>query len=293
MQEIEFPTVRKNLAPTARRMMLGNKLRRLREGAGMTRAEAGHLIRGSESKISRLELGRVSFKERDVIDLLAAYGVTDQDEYASLMDLVYQSNQPSWWRSYSDVAAKWFDDYLGLEESAARIKTYQLQYVPGLMQTEDYARAVMRRHKPEPIVGDVERRVAVRMRRKLLLTGPEAPLCIAIVDESVLYRRMEDERMLRAQLEHLLELMELPNISLTVVSYRHSGRTMEGAFSLLEFAGDELSDMVYIEHLRTALYFEKTEEVAPYQKLFRQLAEDSENAQDSRRLIEKVRSTLI
>src|SRR5215217_4404591 len=136
-------------------MMLGNKLRRLRESAGMTRAEAGHLIRGSESKISRLELGRVGFKERDVIDLLAAYGVTDQDEYTSLMDLVYQSNQPSWWRSYSDVAAKWFDDYLGLEESAARIKTYQLQYVPGLMQTEDYARAVMSRHKPEPIVGDV------------------------------------------------------------------------------------------------------------------------------------------
>src|SRR3954449_724428 len=126
-----------------RRMLLGAQLRRLRESRGISREDAGYTIRASESKISRMELGRVSFKERDVTDLLSLYGVDDETERAALVNLVREANQAGWWHSFSDAMPNWFQTYVGLEEAAALIRTYQVQFIPGLLQTEDYARSIM------------------------------------------------------------------------------------------------------------------------------------------------------
>ena len=119
--------------PTALRILLGSQLRRLREGKGVTREEAGHLIRGSESKISRMELGRVGFKERDVADLLTLYGVVDNQARAAVLDLVATANEPGWWHRFNDILPTWFQAYVGLEEAAARIrsKTSRLDLVFG------------------------------------------------------------------------------------------------------------------------------------------------------------------
>ena len=148
--------------PTVLRILLGSQLRLLREANGITREEAGYTIRASGSKISRMELGRVSFKERDVVDLLALYGV-DDDESATLVDLARQANSPGWWHKYGDVLPDWFGVYVGLEEAASLIRLYEVQFVPGLLQTADYARAVVRLGQPGAAPEEIERRISLRM----------------------------------------------------------------------------------------------------------------------------------
>jgi transcriptional regulator with XRE-family HTH domain len=197
-------------SPTARRIMLGARLRRLREAAEISRAEAGYAIRGSESKISRLELGRVSFKVRDVTDLLTMYGVTDPEKREAFLEMVARSNEPGWWHRYTDLVADWFQDYLGLEESASRIQTWEQQFIPGLMQTEDYAQAIAT-HGWSPLANQsVQCQVTVRMRRQALLARPHPPKLWAVIDESVLQRPIGGRRVLLAQIEHLLELTKHP-----------------------------------------------------------------------------------
>src|SRR6266536_4650431 len=141
-QQVSGPAIGSTGGPTVLRIMLGTQLRRLREAKGITREDAGYQIRASESKISRMELGRVSFKERDIADLLTLYGV-DDEERERLLTLARQANTPGWWHRYGDVLPSWFQSYLGLEASAALIRTYEVQFVPGLLQTEHYARAVV------------------------------------------------------------------------------------------------------------------------------------------------------
>jgi transcriptional regulator with XRE-family HTH domain len=278
--------------PTVRRMILGTQLRRLRERADLSRAEAGYSIRGSDSKISRLELGRVGFKERDVADLLTLYGVTDPTEREQFLALVRQSNQPGWWHRYNDLMPKWFEDFVGLEEAANRIQAYELQFVPGLLQTEDYARAVASHGRPETANDDVERRVALRMRRQRMLAGPRAPRLWAIIDESVLYRPLGGSKVLRVQLDRMLELTALPHIALQVVPHHKSGLAAEGAFTLLRFAEPELPNIAYVEHLAGALYLEKPDEIEVYSRAMDQLAVDAETPERSRQLLSKRRAEI-
>src|SRR5919199_6322874 len=160
--------------PTVSRIVLGTQLRRLREDAGISREKAGHAIRASHAKISRLELGRVGFKERDVVDLLALYGVTDEDDRAAVMDLMRQANTRGWWQQHSDLLPNWFEMYLRLEQVAKIIRTYQVQFVPGLLQSEDYARAVITHGHRSRSELEIERRVALRMERQKMLTQPGA-----------------------------------------------------------------------------------------------------------------------
>jgi hypothetical protein len=278
--------------PTARRMVLGSQLRRLREAAGITRSEAGYSIRGSESKISRLELGRVGFKERDVSDLLTMYGVEDECQRATFLEMVKQSNQPGWWHRFNDLMPSWFNDFVGLEEAAWRLQTYEQHFVPGLMQTESYARAIASHGKPEIADDDVERRVALRMRRKKLLLRPNAPRLWAVIDESVLHRPIGGTEVLRAQIDHLLELTTLPNVSLQVVPFRTSGYAAEGAFTLLRFAEPELPNIVYLEHLTGALYLEKLDEIEAYSRALDRLAVDAETPDQTRQTLLKRREEL-
>lgn len=278
--------------PTVRRLILGTQLRRLRERAEITRASAAYSIRGSESKLSRMESGRVGFKERDVADLLTLYGVTDDEERQKVLTLVEQSNVQGWWHAYSDLMPKWFEDYVGLEESASQIKAYENQFVPGLLQTEDYALAIASRGRPENADRDTERKVHLRMQRQKVLLGQSAPKLWVVIDESVLYRRIGGARVLRAQLDHLLEMTTLPNISLQVVPYQTSGYGAEGPFTLLRFGEQELSDIVYVEHLAGALYLEKPEEIEIYSRALDRLAVEAETPARTRQTLLKAREDI-
>jgi transcriptional regulator with XRE-family HTH domain len=273
-------------------MVLGGQLRRLRERGNISREQAGDAIRGSESKISRLELGRVSLKERDVADLLVLYGVTDERERDAFLDLVRESNQPGWWHSYQDLLPRWFQDYVGLEESASRIQTYEIAFVPGLVQTENYARAVVRRGLPDVPDSEVERRVGLRMGRQRMLDDPQGPRLWAVVDESVLYRAVGGTGVLREQLAHLLDITTRPNVSLQVVPFHSGGSAAEGSFSMLRFAEPELPDVVYLEHLSGALYLDKPDDVEAYAMVVQRLAVEAETPDESRDRLTKVYNSL-
>src|ERR687884_1486374 len=173
---------------TVRRMLVGAHLRRHREEKGISRADAGFTIRASESKMSRLELGRVAFKERDVSDLLMLYGVTDPEARDAVLTLLEDANRPGWWREYEDVMPGWFQNYVGLEAAARVLRTYETHFVPGLLQTPEYARAVLTSTTP-PLTGrDLDRAVTLRTTRQQVLIRAEPLRVWAVVDESALRR---------------------------------------------------------------------------------------------------------
>jgi transcriptional regulator with XRE-family HTH domain len=251
--------------PTVRRMLIGAQLRRLRTEQGISREEAGEAIRASAWKIHRLENGQVSFKERDVVDLLRLYAVADPGEVAAFVILAREANQPGWWHQYNDLLPQWFKSYVDLESTAVLIRSYEAQFVPGLLQTEEYMRAVIRgAHLDESSEG-VERRIALRMARQVLLTQERAPRLWAVVDEGALRRPVGGPDVLRAQLERLIEAAELPYVRLQVLPFAAGAHpAMVGAFSILRFPEPELPDVVYLEHLTNALYLDKEDDVDQY-----------------------------
>lgn len=275
-----------------RRMILGSQLRRLREAAGITRADAGYLIRGSDSKMSRLELGRVGFKERDVVDLLKYYGVTDPAEHEKFLTLVAKTNQPGWWRNFHDLMPKWFEDYVGLEEAASLIQTYELQFVPGLLQTEQYIRAVVNRGEMKTVSQEIERRVELRVQRQKLLLNPQGPRFWAVIDESVLHRPLGGREVLAQQIDKLLEVTRLPHISIQIVPYELSGCAAEGSFALLRFAQPELPNIAYVEHLVGALYLERPDEVESFSRAMDRLAVAALTPEQSRQRLSAIRAEL-
>jgi transcriptional regulator with XRE-family HTH domain len=273
---------------TARRIVLGTQLRRLREAAGITRSDAGYVIRASDSKVSRLELGRVAFKERDVADLLTMYGISDPEEREQFLAMVRMANEPGWWRRYTDVIPSWFQEFVGLEESAARINTYELQFVPGLLQTEAYVRAVLTRGRPDYAPPDTEKRIKLRMERQRIIIEPNPPSYWAVVDESVLHRPIGGRRALREQLEFMLELTKQPHVTIQVVPNQLSGYAAEGPFQLLRFAEPELPDVVYIEHLGGAVMLDGIEEIEIFSRALDRLTVDAQTPDQSRQMLAKV-----
>jgi transcriptional regulator with XRE-family HTH domain len=250
--------------PTVRRMLVGAELRRLRTAKGLSREQAGEAIRASEWKIHRLENGQVSFKERDIVDLLRLYGVTDADEVAAFVVLAREANTPGWWQRYGDVLPPWFRTYVDLESAASLIRTYEGQLVPGLLQTDDYIRAVVHDASLEPSE-DVGRRVRLRMARQTVLTREHPPRLWAVVDEAALRRPVGGREVMRGQLERLIAATKLPNVTLQILPFAGGAHpAMVGAFSILRFADPELPDVVYLEHLTNAVYLDKREEVERY-----------------------------
>jgi len=269
-------------------MIVGAQLRRLREEKGITRAEAGYTIRASESKMSRLELGRVAFKERDVSDLLMLYGVTDPEARDAVLALLEDANRRGWWREYEDVMPGWFQNYVGLEAAAKILRTYETHFVPGLLQTPEYARAVLASTTP-PLTGrDLDRAVTLRTTRQQVLRRSDALRVWAVVDESALRRDVGGPEVHRAQLERLLELMERPNISLQVLPISTGVHAGGGAFSLLRFGGPDLPDVVYVEHLLGALYMDKIEHVERYIEVMDRLSVDSLTPEATYDLVSKM-----
>jgi transcriptional regulator with XRE-family HTH domain len=258
--------------PTALRIALGAQLRRLREGSGLTAAEAAAVIRATHSKISRLERGRCAAKQRDVADLLSLYGVTDQAEREKLLALTREARVPGWWQQYSDILPRWLELYVGLEKAASVIRTYEVQFVPGLMQTEDYARAVVLSGNAHAPVAEVDRRVSLRMERQRLLTQAGAPELWAVLDEAALRRAPDGPAMLRAQLTHLLELTALPNVTVQVIPFRAGLHAAAGGpFTILRFPEPDLPDVVYLEQLTSATYLDQPGDVSGYLTVMDQL----------------------
>ena len=280
-------------SPTVLRIVIGTQLRRLREANGITRETAGDAIRASHAKISRLELGRVGFKERDVTDLLDLYGVHDPDDRAAFLRLVHQANTPGWWHRYSDVLPGWFEMYVRLEQAASVIGTYQVQVVPGLFQTEEYARAVITSDAVGVSRDEIERRVHLRMTRQKLLAEPNAPTFWAVVDEAALRRPYGSPAVLREQLEHLAELGELPNVTLQVLRFDDaSAMASAGPFTVLRFAEPDLPDVVYIEQLTSAVYLDKETDVEHYRAAMDRIARAAVHPRESRKLLTRIARSL-
>lgn len=251
--------------PTVLRILLGAQLRKLREAKGVSREEAGYTIRASESKISRMELGRVGFKERDVSDLLILYGMTRAEEREALMRLVAEANAPGWWHRFADVLPSWFQSYVGLEAAASLVRSYEVQFVPGLLQTEEYARAVMDLARTGTSDLHVDQRVTLRMARQHVLTRPRPVRVWAVLDEAVLRRSIGGPQVMRGQLEHLITLTKAPNVTVQIISFGAGGHAaVGGAFSILRFPDAQMPDVVYTEQLTGALYLDKREDVDRY-----------------------------
>jgi hypothetical protein len=271
--------------PTVLRIMLGSQLRKLREAKGISRDEAGYSIRASGSKISRMELGRVSFKERDVVDLLFLYGVAAA-ETEKLVALAREANSPGWWHKYSEVLPEWFQVYVGLEEAASLIRLYEVQFVPGLLQTADYARGVFRLGQPSESPEEIERRVSFRLGRQELLNKTGGPRLWAVVDEAALRRPIGGGEVMRGQLVKLIEATKKPNITLQVVPFSSGGHSAEaGAFAIMRFPEPDLPDVVYLEQLTGALYLDKREDVERYGEVMERLSVEAESPEHTADLL--------
>lgn len=279
--------------PTVRRILLGHQLRKLRESKGISREDAGYKIRGSESKISRLELGRVGFKKRDVEDLLTLYGVTDPADREPLLLLAEESNKPGWWQHYSDALPNWFSAFVGLEEAATRIRTYEVQFVPGLLQTEEYARQAVRSGDPDADEAKINDRVTVRMTRQRRITSTEDVRLWAIIDEAALRRPVGGAKVMREQLEHLRQLAAAPNITIQVVPFNIGAHAAEGGpFTILRFPEFDLPDIVYLEQLTGALYLDKREDVDVYTMVMERLSVASRTPSQTVQLLTEIMDEL-
>mgnify|MGYP001442046236 CR=1 FL=1 len=250
--------------PSVWRMLLGARLRRLREEAGVSREDAAYAIRASASKMSRLELGRVGFKDRDVADLLTLYGVHDEDERTRLLAVVRRANAPQWWHRYGDVVPGWLETYIALEEAAHRVRVYATQLVPALLRTDEYARAVLDLCPPHRSAEELDRLVELEMERQRILTRPDPPRLWALIDESVLRRPVGGVRVMRRQLRHLVEMTAAPNVTLQILPARLGLGLPGGPFTLLRFQEPDLPDVVCLEQLGGVQYLERRHELDLY-----------------------------
>lgn len=251
--------------PTVLRMILGRQLQALREKAGMSYEQAAEAIYSSQWTIRRMEGAEGGLKPLTVKGLLMAYGVTDAREIDTFLALSRDASKPSWWHSYDDVLPSWFRVAVGLEESASLIRAYEPQVVPGLLQTEDYIRAITTASFPAATAEETDRRVALRKARQQLLTQPGAPEYWVVMDETVLRRSIGGPATMRAQLAHLIEAAGWPNVTIQVIPFATGWHpALHGMFNIFRFPDAEMPDIVYSEALTSAYYLNKPEETAKY-----------------------------
>jgi Domain of unknown function (DUF5753)/Helix-turn-helix domain len=272
--------------PTVLRILLGTQLRRLREGREVTVQEAARAIRGAESKITRLELGRIRVREVDIIDLLSLYGITDPAEREEVLTLASQANEPGWWHQYQDVLPAWFQAYIGLEEWTQSIRSYDSQFIPSLLQTDDYATALLARC--DFSWDEAERLVLLRKERQLRFDGGR-PRLWAIIDEVALTRPVGSRETMRAQLEHLSNMCDHPGLALQVMPDSAGAYLAPGSFSILRFAAPDLPDVIYLEQLTSAIYLDRPVDVETYAAVIDKLSATAAPPEESK---EKIRALL-
>jgi transcriptional regulator with XRE-family HTH domain len=275
-------------SPTIRRRRLALELRRLRESARLTCEEVAEHLECSASKISRMETGRVSVSPRDVRDVLDLYRVPDEQR-EGLVQLARESRQKGWWHAYSDAMQPHIATYVGLESAASETRIYEVSLIPGLLQTEDYARAVIRAGMMNSPREDIERRVALRMARQPAVTRDDPLKVWAVLDEAALRRCVGGPEVMRTQLEALLGQASLPSVQIQVIPFAagaHPG--MGRPFVILVFSDLVDTDVVYLEDLASALWVEDVAEVGRYNAFFNHLRATALSFDDSRALITSV-----
>ncbi|MGW7008401.1 helix-turn-helix domain-containing protein [Streptomyces sp. NPDC054933] len=276
-----------NVNPTVRRRRLGSELRKLRETKGMTAEEVAARLLVSQSKISRLENGRRSISQRDVRDLCGVYGVEDLRIVESLMQMAKESRQQGWWHAFGDVP---YSVYIGLETDAISLRVYDSLIVPGLLQTPEYARAVIEGMWPEATVSEVEKRIQVRLKRQERITDPISPVRFWVVlDEAALRRITGDQHIMSAQLEHLVQCSTMPHVTLQILPYSvgaHPG--MYGEFAILEFEDASDASVVYLEGMTSDLYLEKPNDVQDYCMMYEHLRALALNPDQSRQFMSQL-----
>ena len=275
-------------SPTVRRRRLALELRRLREAARLTCEEVAEHLECSASKISRVETGRVSVSPRDVRDMLELYGVP-ADQRESLVQLARDSRQKGWWHAYSDTMQPQMATYIGLESAASEIRIYEVSLIPGLLQTEDYARAIIRAGMVNSPAEDIERRVSLLMARQPAVVRDDPPKVWAVLDEAALRRRVGGSGLMRLQLEHLLAQAALPNVAVQVIPFAGGAHPAMGRpFIILVFPERVDTDVVYLEDLTSALYLEDVAEVDRYNVFFNHLRATALSFDDSAALMTSV-----
>jgi transcriptional regulator with XRE-family HTH domain len=270
--------------PTVLRRLLGLQLRGLRESRGISAADAARAIRGSESKISRIELGKSAIREIDVLDLLTLYGV-DPAEREQFLTLAEQASRRGWWHQFSDVLPGWFQTYIGMEESAQSIRVYEPLFVPGLLQTPQYAAAVL--SLGDLPVNEAERHVMLRKERQRRFLEGQLKLW-AIVDESALRRPVGSMEILRDQLRYLISLSTRRNLTLQITSLGEGGHAAPSAFTILRFNEPDMPDVVYVEQLTSALYFDKRADVDRYLLAMERLSVISATPAETRTILSTI-----
>ena len=280
-------------APTVGQVVLGRRLLDLRERAGLKREEAARILRVAPATVRRMEMAEVSLKIPYLQLLLKSYGVSDEEAEA-FVQLAEDANKPGWWQRFHDILPDWFSMHVSLEGAAALLRSYEPHFVPGLFQTEDYARGVLTagaigQARPE----DIERHVALRMQRQALLTRDDAPRIWAVMDETALRRPIGGSEVMRAQIDKLLQATKLPNVTLQVIPFSsgpHPGTY--GPFVLFRFAMPELPDMVYSEYLTGAVYLDARSEVATHLEVMDRMAAQAATAHRTKEILRDLRKEL-
>ncbi|MER6396775.1 helix-turn-helix transcriptional regulator [Kitasatospora sp. NPDC001603] len=268
-------------SPTVLRRRLGSEFRRLREQTGLQAKTVADTLGFSAAKVSRIESGQTTLKESDVRALLELYGVRDDFERRQFISLTRRSTQRGWWHDYGDALPDWFQTYVGLEADAARIRAYETELIPGLLQTPDYARAMFRISPSEQRHGEIERRVRLRIQRQEVFQRADPPVVQAVLNESALRRAVGGAEVMRAQVRHLAELAHKPSVTIQVLPFSTGTHpAMSMAFHILSFA-DVPGDIVYVEALTSSLYLEKESDIARHVIVFDQLASTAMNAEES------------
>lgn len=275
-------------SPTARRRRLAAALRQMREQRQWSCADAGKAVGWSESKISRIETGRVGVRQPDLERILDLYEV-DGEARAALLTLGRQATHRGWWHSYADALPAYFEDYVGLEDGAKSLFTYQNQLVHGLMQTADYAAAVLRAAQPAATTDEVERQLAARTTRQALLTASNPLQLWAVLDEAVLRRQVGGIEVMRAQLARILELAALPNVITQVLPFDTGAHASMGtSFELLQFPESGDTAIVYIEDQTSSQYLETAADIERYTLVFDHLRATALSPQRSAEFIGEV-----
>lgn len=252
-------------SPTIRRRRLGQELRRLRDEAGITIDTVAERLECSASKISRIETGHTTATPRDVRDMLLIYGVSEA-ESEELVQIAREARQKGWWHPFNPVLS---GAYVGLEQAARSVHAYEQQAVPGLLQTEEYAEAMIRNARPDMPTDQVVQRVRVRSNRQSLLTQDDPIDLWVVLDEAVVSRPVGGDEVMRAQLRRLVEVAELPNVTIQLLPFdvgAHAG--MDSSFTILLFAESGDPDVVYAENAMGGLFLEKQDELQRFNYIF-------------------------
>ncbi|XVQ14000.1 DUF5753 domain-containing protein [Spirillospora sp. CA-255316] len=275
--------------PALHRLLLGARLRRLREGTGLTAGQAGAAVDLGPAEIDDLERGGRVCRLSALIGLCDRYGVTDQAERVMLLQLARRAASPGWWAAYSDVIPSWFEPLVGLEQAARCIRGFESQRVPGLLQTPEYARSAIRLSHGGESAAALERRLEVRLRRQGILRRERPPRLWAIIDESALRRPLGGRSTLFRQLQHLIDMSELPHITIQVLPFHTAaGPASGGPIVLLDMHEGELNDIVFVEQLTSARYIDGIDEVTRYRQVLDLLAVRAARPETSRTVLRRL-----